>query len=168
MNEKWRDTKYHGYRISSFGRIEGPGNGKQGRKIMKLSPNHDGYYRVSMKVGGRKIARFVHGLVAEAFIGEKPNEKITVNHKNGIKNDNRVENLEYMTVKENIHHARDVLKVLGKGNGGYKKLTVSQVRDIRNIGTTLTYSEALKYADKFGVTAVTILNVRNGKTWKNI
>ncbi len=78
----------------------------------------------------------VHRLVALAFLGPPPTPAHEVNHKNGIRSDSRVENLEWVTHLENINHSYDVLgrkrKMLGpKPRDSRMKLTEDQVREIR-------------------------------------
>ena len=81
-------------------------------KIEKLVQNEDkdGYLFVRMKINGRTVKRRSHRIVLSCFTGVLDNEK-QVNHKNGVRNDNRIENLEWCTAKENVIHS---YKVLGK------------------------------------------------------
>ena len=64
----------------------------------------DGYLKCNLKNNGERFDFRVHRLVAEAFIPNIDNKPV-INHKNGIKTDNRVENLEWCTVSENVIHA---------------------------------------------------------------
>ena len=63
-----------------------------------------GYWTVNITIGGLRSTRYVHRLVAQTYL-DNPENKPFVNHKNGIKLDNRVENLEWVTSKENYLHA---------------------------------------------------------------
>lgn len=68
---------------------------------------HDrGYYRVNLSIGGEVIDKYIHRLVAEAFI-DNPENRDYVNHKDGDKQNNHWMNLEWATPKENTEHALD-------------------------------------------------------------
>ena len=96
MNEEWRPyPDAPSWMISSFGRVIGP----RGR-IMKAFRTADGYE--TMRIAGR-FSR-VHRLVAATFL-RRPEEGEQVNHINFDKADNRVDNLEWCTPKENVRHA---------------------------------------------------------------
>lgn len=100
MKEIWKDIKgYEGiYQVSNLGKVKS----LLRNKLFKVSLNKYGYPRVSFK----NKTYTVHRLVAEAFI-PNPYNKPTVNHKNKIKTDNTVENLEWMTIGENNKHRYD-------------------------------------------------------------
>ena len=100
--EKWRDIPgYEGlYQVSSEGRI------KRGDRIKSLHIDHGGYCTVCLSKHSVQKNLKVHRLVAIAFI-PNPDEKKTVNHKDGNKKNNCVSNLEWATHSENVIHANN-------------------------------------------------------------
>lgn len=162
--EKWiKINELDGYEISNMGRLRsvdriierGNQKVKYKGKIRKLFNDGNGYLIVRIKNRTLKIHRFV----AKYFI-QNPNDKKCVNHINGIKTDNRAENLEWVTSSENNKHA--FLTGLKKGNNGEKsgmaKFTNEQVEVIRemyNSGRT-NYSELGRL---FNVKGDTIANI---------
>lgn len=108
--EEWRDIPgYEGrYQASSLGRIR-----SKERGLLSPFRSRDGYLVIALQKDGRRYGTGVHRLVAAAFI-PNPEQKPQINHKNGIRSDNRPENLEWCTCSENNLHRRRVLK----GGGG--------------------------------------------------
>lgn len=93
--------EYEKYEVSDDGYIRN----KRSGKILKNRPDKDGYSRVELYSDNLKAhSKKVHRLVAEAFLGID-SERDQINHINGIKSDNRVENLEWCTRSENTRHA---------------------------------------------------------------
>lgn len=79
---------------------------KRFRKGMKLNPDiaPNGYYRITFSKNGKKVQKYLHRLIAEYFI-PNPNNLPQVNHKDGNKLNCKIENLEWVTVQENVIHA---------------------------------------------------------------
>ena len=94
---------FGGYAIGSDGSIYSVTKDNR-LKEKALRPDKDGYIVVKLCFNGKPKLCKVHRLVAEAFIPKVENKPV-VNHKNGQRNDNRVENLEWVTVQENNQHA---------------------------------------------------------------
>ena len=106
--ERWHhcEVPYTRYEVSDQGRVR---NAHTGR-ILKPKMIYSGYLVVCLNYKGESKMKFVHRLVALAFVpGWR--EGLEVNHKNGVKTDNRPENLEWVTHSENHRHSRDVLLV---------------------------------------------------------
>ena len=139
MIEEWRDIEdFNGYyQVSSIGRIRSCG-GKNGRSkgkwyIRALSANHDGYMKVRLVHGGKDITRRVHTLVARAFIPNFDNFD-TVNHKDGDKTNNCVDNLEWIDRSQQMVHAYKLglKKPIRGSKNSQAKLTDDDVRYIRS------------------------------------
>ena len=136
--EIWKDCKgYEGlYQVSSLGRVWSV------RKQRYLSQNrktgsNEGYMEVILTAkNGKKKYERVHRLVALAFL-DNPNSFPVVNHLNGIKDDNRVENLEWTTVRGNTKHAVD------NDLGGFKQhlKEMTEKARIKNAKTYLVYKD---------------------------
>lgn len=98
---------YENYSINCKGKIIRNSNGKEIKSF--VLPN--GYSRVNLYKDGKARQLSVHRLVALAFLGNPPTEKHVVNHKNAIRHDNDVNNLEWLTTSENVKYGYDYGKV---------------------------------------------------------
>lgn len=102
MIEIYKDIKGYEniYQVSNLGNVKSLVSNKQ-----KFKSNHSqGYLRVSLWKNNKGKDHYIHRLVVQSFIGTIPKDK-QVNHIDGNKHNNRIDNLEIVTPKENIHHA---------------------------------------------------------------
>ena len=172
--EIWKDIKnYKGiYQVSNLGRIRSlkrtiRGNNnpyiKNGRVLKTW--NFNGYLCANLCLNGANNKVKVHRIVAEAFI-ENPENKKEVNHINGIRTDNRVENLEWCSHKENIQHAfRTGLRKTGT-NATNSKLSAKDIKFIlENIQLRSHKFGARAMGRKFNVSYSTILQILNCRTY---
>ena len=134
--EEWKEIKgFEGvYAVSNYGNVKRLEHykrcGEKGQtfleeRIVRQYKNFRGYYRVHLSRRGKNHMRFVHRLVAEAFI---PNDekKPQVNHIDGNKENNNVTNLEWVTNQENNIHAFDI----GLKQG--KKVVIVETNEVFN------------------------------------
>lgn len=138
MNEEiWRDVVWYErrYQVSNLGNIRSV---RRKFKLLRFQKSNSGYLRVALFNGEDYQIISVHRIVAQVFI-PNPENKPCVNHKNGIKTDNRVENLEWCTYSENLKHAYTTLGVKGSRLG---KITPDE-RRVR-ISNTLKGKMALE------------------------
>jgi len=152
------------YQVSNFSRIKYlDKKWNCGDKIKKQFVSPYGYVVVQITKNNITRQRFVHRLVAESFI-PNPENKPTVNHKNGVKTDNRIENLEWCTQRENNIHA---LKIGLKSNSGENhpmtKLKNDDILYIRN-----SKLEVMELSVKFNLSKQQIKKIKNKKAWTNI
>lgn len=91
------------YEISTLGRVRNINWRGQGYRLVKLHHDKDGYLRVGLCVNNRKYMKYVHRLVVEAFV-DNPHCKSFVNHKDEVRDNNVVDNLEWVTCIENNNY----------------------------------------------------------------
>ncbi len=150
-------TDFESYEISNYGRIRNIKTNKPQKSFL----NDKGYLKVAIiNNDGIKRKFRVHRLVGLMFI-PNPENKPQINHKNGIKTDNHVDNLEWATGEENIEHAlrSDFIK------SKKRKLTKEDVFSILENKNNLTKREL---ANQFNVSICTIRNIQRGKIYKSI
>ncbi len=161
--EVWKDIiGYEGlYQVSNLGNV------KSLFRYKKVLNNtiHKGYYLISLCKNKKQLPQRNHRLVAIAFI-PNPENKPQVNHIDGNKLNNNVENLEWCTPKENTQHALLIgLKKVGC-ESGRSKLNKNQILEIRK-----TYNPKIislnSLAKKFNVSKKAILLIIQNKTYKN-
>lgn len=191
QEEIWKDIQgYEGiYQVSNLGRVKSlprenryynPWAGKEcvrnyKERIMKLKKNRGGYHVAHLRdeENNKEGWPTVHRLVATAFI-ENREQKPTINHKDGVKTNNFVENLEWATCSENTQHAYDmglaksvVAQYAKKGSehphSKLKESDILEIRQKRKEGMTL-----VAIAAEYGVYFSSIHKICKGESWTHI
>lgn len=152
---------FESYVVSREGKVV---NTRTGR-VLKYDYTNVGYARVTLSENGKLKREAVHRIVAKHYIPNPDNSKF-VNHKNGVKTDNRVENLEWVTCQENTVHAFDTgLRASGEDSANAKLTNTLVEKVCELIQSGLVRSEVLS---KCNLTKYQFDDIRRRKTWKKI
>lgn len=173
MTDKLDKVRWGDYEVRENGDVIGLSGRKSGQKLTK-SGHPQGYHMVSLRQYGshRFLKCYLHRVVAYHFL-DNPNDLPEINHIDGNKQNNAVENLEWCTRKENARHALetglfDNIKILNaKGEKNPRaKLTEDEVLDIRwlyGLGVSMA-----NLAREWGLNPATIHEVVRRKSWAHI
>lgn len=167
----WKDIlNYNGdYQVSDTGLVKsvsrkGHDGRELGEKLLRPYKMPNGYMTVCLRKDGKTKRHYVHRLVCDAFV-DNPKHLPVVNHVDGDKSNNNVDNLEWVSYSCNNQHAYDTgLKQCGSGFYS-AKLTESDVINILKCGKYTTYENI---AEMYGVSRATIRDVLERRTWKHI
>ena len=161
--EIWKEVKgYEGiYQVSNLGRVKSLRFGKE--RILKPGLDSGGYYRVGLRFNNKTKTKKVHQLVAMAFLNHIPDgtQKIITDHLNNIKSDNRVENLQLISQRENSSKDRkgcssNFIGVCWDRKSNKWKAAIKINKRIIYLGSFNDEQEASKYYQK------ALISIENG------
>lgn len=148
------------YLVSSDGDVWSIRSGK----FIKPCPAGRGYGCVTIPINGRLKKKYVHALVAEAFIGPRP-RGLVINHKDGVRTNNHVENLEYVTHQQNVRHAFEHGLMRIGSRHGQAKLNETLVSQIK---LDLSHTSLAEVRKKYQLAHGTLNAIAKGWTWKAV
>lgn len=152
----WEDC----YQVSNLGRV------KSEYQILKPKKGNQPYYSVSLSREGKVDFRRIHRLVAQAFV-PNPEGKGVVDHIDNNKLNNMVDNLQWMTVKENTSKAFSEGRMPTGEQVLGSKLTKVKVLEIKALYNLGDITQAL-LGEQFGVSRQQISKIVNNKQWRHI
>lgn len=161
--------EFPNYMVSEFGEVL---HIKSGR-FRKKQKSTNGYYHLNFNIPGKNkiITKKLHRLVALCFIGQPPEGKNLINHKDGNKLNNHYSNLEWVNELENSSHAAKLglygppVKLFGE-DSGVSKLTEVDVLNIRDIAKTNKVKDILKLYPNISETQ--IRRIIKKESWSHI
>jgi hypothetical protein len=158
--KRFRDTNYF---VDEEGNVYRKGN------VKKTFISNSGYQMVSIWINGKCRNHYIHRIVAEVY-SPNPNKFPVVNHIDGNKLNNNLDNLEWTTYQKNIHHAIDLGYFQAKGEDNVSsKLKESDVLEIRKtFDPNDKNKNATALAKKYGVKFQQIYRILNRERWKHI
>jgi hypothetical protein len=165
--EVWKDIQgYEGlYQISNLGRVKSLPKKSPGTNTTKTSYLKHcfrcGYQYVSLSNNGKSQKQMIHRLLAIHFI-ENPDQKKCVNHKNGIRSDFRLENLEWCTHSDNSKHGY----VSNKRKNAKRKLSENDVFLIKEELKNYKYGDGVRLAKKYNVSTFIISLIKVKKCYR--
>ena len=167
---------FPGYEVSDCGQV------RRGERLLSQSFNVSGYPRVTLSLLGKSKTRVVHALVAEAFLGARP-QGMQICHNDGVKTNNNVSNLRFATPKDNeadkvAHgtratgarngsHTKPYRRPIGSSHG-MAKIDEATVKEIKSDLASMPNRSGAVIAKKYGVSIHTVSLIRIGKIWRHV
>lgn len=169
MNESWKVCiECDAYEVSSCGNVRRavthPYRGFIPFKQLIQVYDKGRYRKVCMRKNGKQIFKMVHSLIASAFIGKRP-DGYEINHKDGNKSNNSVENLEYVTKQQNREHAKRLNLYAFGERVNTAKLSPEQVREIRAKFPNLSQGKLSKI---YGINQAHISRIIRREAWVSV
>lgn len=176
MIEEWKDIQgYEGYyQVSNLGRVKSVSRTRLGNKKSVISVPEKilkggitrGYRTVILCIDSKIKSFSIHRIVANAFI-DNPYNKSQVNHIDGIKLNNTVDNLEWTTAQENTQHAWDngLSRSVKGSDHPFSKLSMYEVIELRKIINSVIYSQRT-IANVYNIDQAIISRLKNNKIYK--
>lgn len=166
---EWKKLELEGvnkiYYISNTGLIYD----EKEKRMRKYAETPDGYYKVSFYIYGKYKRKLVHRLVAQTFNPVDDMDNKQINHIDGDKHNNNIENLEWCSLAENMKHAWTTGLCANSAPTGNKahhhKLTEEQVKELKE-DYYIYHMRIVDITKKYNISRSTFYQIKNGITWK--